>query len=145
MKAQREIRVLPYSFFYLDPKWGWVVIAIPGRFIPSKEAHYPLYRGLGGQQRRQGRVGKNLASTGIRSAACPNRSKSLYRPRCPSPRVLDGCWFIYCNLFMSNYSLFSNVSASQTVCGRHFLQMRHVKELRWPLPLLMSVQVMVML
>jgi hypothetical protein len=117
----------------------------PRPLYPEQRGPLPIVQGTGWPTGPTWTGRENLASTGIRSAARPNRSKSLYRPRCPSPRVLDGCWFIYCNLFMSNYSLFSNVSASQTVYGRYFLQMRHVKELRWPLPLLMSVQVMVML
>ena len=83
---------------------------------------------------------ENLASTGIRAPPCPSRSKSLSRPT-GFGRLL----FIYCNLFMSNYSLFSNVSASQTIYGRCFLQMQRLLQLRWSLPLLTSAQVMVML
>ena len=117
----------------------------PQPLYPEERDPLPIVQETGWPPGPTWTGGENLASTEIRSPAGPNRSKSLYRPRYPAPRVLDGCWFIYCNLFMWNYSLFSNVSASQTVYGRCFLQMRHLKELRWTLPLLTSVQVMVML
>jgi len=114
-------------------------------FYPEERDPLPIVQETGWPPGPTWTGWENLASTGIRSPARPNRSKSLYRPRYPAPRALDGCWFIYCNLFMSNYSLFSNVFASQTVYGRCFLQMRHLKEVHWSFPPLMSVQVMVML
>jgi hypothetical protein len=116
-----------------------VVTAIPSRFISRKEIQYPLYRRLGESQGRPGRVGKISLPPGFDPRPVPAAAS-----RYPAPRVLDGCWFIYCHLCMSNYSLFSNVSASQTIYGRCFLQMQYLKQMRWSLPLLTSAQVMVM-
>jgi hypothetical protein len=50
----------------------------PGRFIPGKEARYPLYRRLGGPQGRSERVRKISPPTGIRSPGRPARSELLY-------------------------------------------------------------------
>lgn len=112
---------------------------------PKERDPFPMVQETGWPPGPTWTGGENLASKGIRSPTRPNRSKSLYRPRYPAPRVLEGCWFIYFNLFVSNYSLFSNVSASHAVYVRCFLQKQHLKELRWSLLLLMSAQVMVML
>jgi hypothetical protein len=117
MKVQKGITVPPYSFFYLDPRWGWVIIAIPGRFIPRKETHYPLYRRLDGPQGRTGRVRKTSLLPEFDPRPIPTVASRYIDHAFPAPRVLNCCCFIYCNLFMSNYSLFSNESASVTIRG----------------------------
>jgi rRNA maturation protein Nop10 len=52
----------------------------PGRFTPGK-TRYPLYRRLGGQQSRSGRVRKISSPPGFDPADRPARSESLYRLR----------------------------------------------------------------
>ena len=53
---------------------------------PGK-TRYPLYKRLGGSRGRSGRVGENLAPTGIRSPDRPARSESLYRLSYPGPHI----------------------------------------------------------
>jgi len=68
-----------YSFFNLGDRWVWDVNATHRSLYPPGKTRYPLYRRLGGQQGRSGRVRKNLAGTGIRTPDRPPRSQSLYR------------------------------------------------------------------
>ena len=56
MKAQRWCRCI--ALFFLQPRVGWVVNATPRPLYPPGKTRYPLYRRLGGQQGRSGRVRK---------------------------------------------------------------------------------------
>jgi hypothetical protein len=63
---------------------GWLTPR-PGRFTPRKETGYPLYRTLGGTQRRSGRL-KKTRPTGIRSPAVQSVGIRHY----PAPPYLSG-------------------------------------------------------
>jgi hypothetical protein len=57
----------------------------PSALRPGKETRYPLYRRLGGPQRRSERVREDSPSIGIRNPDHPARSESLYRLSYPDP------------------------------------------------------------
>jgi hypothetical protein len=66
---------------------GWVIIAIPGRFIPRKETHYPLYRRLGGPQGQAGRVRETSLPPGFDLRPIPTVASRSIDHAFPAPRV----------------------------------------------------------
>ena len=65
--------------------------------LPPGNTLYPLYRSIGGPQRRSVRVQKIFARTGIRSPNRSARSESLYRLSYPCPAVVytKGIYTLY--------------------------------------------------
>ena len=58
-KAQRGSRVILYSFFNLDARWGWVVNATARLLYPrERRGTHCTYRRLGGPQGRSGQIRK---------------------------------------------------------------------------------------
>jgi hypothetical protein len=67
---------------------GWST-QYPGLFAPEKETQYPFKRSRVGPGPFS-TAAEHIALTGFRSTDSPARSESLYRLRCPGPRILIG-------------------------------------------------------
>jgi len=72
--------------------------------LPPGKSRYPMYRKLGGNQGRYGRVRKISSLTWIRSPDRPTRSELLYSLRYPRPlwqlymqkQIRTYCWITFC-------------------------------------------------